>query len=166
MFKLVSFFFTINCMITSVIISIIALTFAVHSALSRRSFLYIDINTATYIIQLKLFCLPDASRSCSVKLPRQCTQLAFRSYFLFGVIAFISPSWTLSHSLTQKHIKLPRILLIPARKLSKLHEIFESNNYVANPLIVHTHEYAYVNASAGKEEPNKSSCPPYEGQYV
>jgi hypothetical protein len=62
--------FVFICMITCVIISIIALTFAVHRALSRRSFLYIDISTATHIIQLKLFCLPDASRSYSVKLPR------------------------------------------------------------------------------------------------
>jgi hypothetical protein len=91
---------------------------------------------------------------------------AFRSYFLFGVIAFITAPWSLSHSLTQKQIKLPRILLIPPWKLSKLHEIFASNNYVANPLIVHTHEYAYVSASDEKEEPNQSSCPPYEGQYV
>jgi hypothetical protein len=85
---------------------------------------------------------------------------------LFSVWGYCIHNRTLVIVTFTKQIKLPRILLIPPWKLSKLHEIFASNNYVANPLIVHTHEYAYVNASDEKEEPNQSSCPPYEGQYV
>jgi hypothetical protein len=126
--------------------------------------LYIDLSNSTQVVQLKLFCLPDSSRCYEVKLPRQNTQLVFRSYFFFGVLAFTSPPWTLSHSLTKKQIKLPRILLIAPWKLQKLHQIFLADHYIASPLVIHTHEFSYIHSTDGTT--TDGSCPPYNNdQY-
>jgi hypothetical protein len=91
-------------LVIGIIVCMIIIATATHRALARRSFIYIDLSNTTQVEQLKFFCLPDSSRCYSVKLPRENTQLVFRSYFFFGVIAFTSPPWTLAHSLTKKQI--------------------------------------------------------------
>lgn len=158
--------FILISLIIGVIICVIFISMAVHRALARHSFLYINLSTTTHVAQLKFFYLPDPSRCYAVTLPRQETHLAFRSYFFFGVIAFTSQPWTLSHSLTKKQIKLPRILLIPPWKLRRLHLIFAADHYVANPLVIHTHEYACTRPTDAVRTID-GSCPPYiEEQYV
>jgi hypothetical protein len=158
-------FILISLMIV-VLISLIFISIALHHAVTRHSFLYIDLSTARHVVQLKFFRLPDSTRCYAVTLPRQNTQLAFRSYFFFGVVAFTSQPWTLSHSLTKKQIKLPRILLIAPWKLRILHQIFASDQYTANPLVIHTHEYAYTRPTDALRTIDES-CPPYhEEQYV
>ena len=76
------------------------------------------------------------------------TQLIFRSYFLFGIIAFTTPAWQLTHSITKVQIKLPRILLIPPWKIAAARQIFRESHFRVAPLVVHSHEYSFVQNEA------------------
>jgi hypothetical protein len=152
--------FILISLIIGVIICLIFISMAVAPRVSKTFIFVHRFEHTTHVVQLKFFCLPDYSRCYAVTLPRQNTHLAFRSYFFFGVIAFTSQPWTLSHSLTKKQIKLPRILLIPPWKLRKLHQIFAADHYVANPLVIHTHEYAYTRPTDALRTIDES-CPPY-----
>jgi hypothetical protein len=131
-------------LIICIIVILIALIWAVRKALKRESWLYLDISSANRVMQLKFFQLPDSTRCFEINLPKTETQLTFRSYFLFGIIAFTTPAWRITHSLTKMQIELPRILCIPPWKIAVIQKIFRENEFKAVPLVVHSHEYSFV----------------------
>jgi hypothetical protein len=131
-------------LIACIIIIVIALIWAVRKALKRESWLYLDISSANRVMQLKFFQLPDSTRCFEINLPKTETQLIFRSYFFFGIIAFTTPAWRITHSLTKMQIKLPRILWVPPWKIAVIQKIFHENEFKAVPLVVHSHEYSFV----------------------
>jgi hypothetical protein len=131
-------------LIAFIIVIVIALIWAVRKALKRESWLYLDISSANRVMQLKFFQLPDSTRCFEINLPKTETQLIFRSYFFFGIIAFTTPAWRITHSLTKMQIKLPRILWVPPWKIAVIQRIFHENEFKAVPLVVHSHEYSFV----------------------
>jgi hypothetical protein len=135
-------------LIACVIVILIALIIAVRKSLKRESWLYVDISSANHIIQLKFFQLPDSTRCFEINIPKMDTQLILRSYFLFGIIAFTTPAWHLTHSITKMQIELPRILWVPPWKIAATRQIFYENEFKALPLVVHSHEYGFVRNNA------------------
>jgi hypothetical protein len=136
-------------LIACIIVILIALIIAVRKALKRESWLYLDISSANHIMQLTFFQLPDSTRCFEINMPKMDTQLTFRSYFLFGIIAFTTPAWHLTHSITKVQIELPRILWFRRGRL-QLHVRFFMRmiSRPCLPLVVHSHEYSFVRNNA------------------
>jgi hypothetical protein len=135
-------------LMTCIIVILMALIWAVRKSLKRESWLYLDISSANRVIQLKFFQLPDSTRCFEINLPKTGTQLIFKSYFFFGIIAFTTPAWSITHSLTKIQFKLPRILWVPPWKIAVIQKIFHENEFKAVPLVVHSHEYSFVREAA------------------
>jgi hypothetical protein len=128
-------------------LAIIGLTFGIYRALSHRTYLYLDFNSADSILQLYYFTFPDASRCYTVKMPTEPTLIIFRTYFFFGVLSFKSRPWLLHNTATDRKIPLPSIILIPFWHIKPLQHIMATSCYNIYPLVVHSHEYNYYQPS-------------------
>jgi hypothetical protein len=140
---------------------LVGLALVVRKTFARRSYIYLDLATETEIAQLRFCALPDATRNFSVKVSKRPTILACRSFCLFGVISFQSKPWKLTYALTNRKVQLPTVVLIPFWKLKVVQRLISAKDCKVSPLIVHSHEYVYLdNAMLLRDKPD------FSGQLV
>jgi hypothetical protein len=94
--------------------------------------------------QLRFATLPDAARNTMVRVPRTALQLQLANYFIFGVITLTPRAPKTVNTLTGKRTQLRNIALIAPWTISKIRQLTEANVYTITPIVVNTHEYAFL----------------------
>ena len=129
-------------LITGVVI--MAIVCIVRNA-ARRTFLYLDIVSASSVVQIHFATLPDPTRNFTVKMSKGPTRLALKNFYLFGIITFQTKPWRIVYTLEERRVRHPNYAFIPIWQLKKVREVLISDHKVS-PLIVHTHEYVFPDA--------------------
>jgi hypothetical protein len=142
-------------------IAVIILIVAIKRALSRRSFIYLDLASSKGIAQIKFCTLPDPSRNFSVALPKKPTTLTCVSCGLFGVVKFTSKPWKLIRAHDGHKIQLPTYMILPFWKFCAVKTVLGCQDCKITPLLVHSHEYVYPDAMKQASVPNTDNPPDY-----
>jgi hypothetical protein len=140
---------------------LIAVVLALKKALSRRSFIYLDLSSAKGIAQIKFCTLPDPSRNFSVALSKKPTTLAGTSYGLFGIVRFTSKPWKLIRVHDGTKIKLPTYMILPFWKMRTVQTLLASQDCKISPLLIHSHEYVYPDTLRQTPLPKTDNPPDY-----
>jgi hypothetical protein len=142
-------------------IAVFILIVAIKRALSRRSFIYLDLASSKGIAQIKFCTLPDPSRNFSVALPKKPTTLNCVSCGLFGIVKFTSKPWKLIRAHDGRKIQLPTYIILPFWKFCAVKTVLGCQDCKINPLLVHSHEYVYPDAMKQASVPNTDNPPDY-----
>ena len=129
--------------LTLLTIAFIGLALAVKRALSRRSFIYLDIASSEGVAQIKFTTLPDPTRNFTVATSKKPTTITCTSFGLFAIITFTSKQWKLVYAHDGQRVSLPRRIVLPFWKMLQVKKVLSAPNCVISPLIVHSHEYTY-----------------------
>ena len=124
----------------------IGLIVAVKRALSRRSFIYIDVESSHGIVQIKFRALPDSTRNFAVAVSKRPTLLTCKSFGIIGIIRFTSKPWKLVYEHNRQEIVLPTYIVLPFWKFRKVRKALSDVNSRITPLVIHSHEYVYHKA--------------------
>ena len=127
------------------LISLITTYAAVRRALSRRSFIYLEIGSKTEIAQLKLFQFPNATRYYGVKTSRKSLVLSITSYGLASKLTVTANNWYFWDFLSGNRKALPSTLWVAPWTARKVARILRADHSVTT-LVVHTHEYIFANS--------------------
>ena len=121
---------------------ITCLTMVIRRLGQRRTLLYIDVCAKEYCIQIYYLTLPDADRCHVLDMTSTQTILKLKSYGLYSVLSFVTPTWKLRNVRTGRIQKLPSKLYLPFWKSRILRTIL-SHDYFAQPLLCHSFENQY-----------------------
>ena len=149
------------CGLILLTIAVIILIVAIKRALSRRSFIYLDLASTKGIAQIKFCALPDPSRNFSVALPKKPTTLSCVSCGLFGFVKFTSKPWKLIRIHDGSRIQLPTYMILPFWKLRTVKTVLGSQDCKITPLLVHSHEYVYPDTMKQAPSPKTDNPPDY-----
>jgi hypothetical protein len=117
---------------------------------ARRTFFYLDIVSASTVVQIHFATLPDRTRNFTVKMSKGLTRLALKNLYFFGIITFQTKLWRIVYTLEGRRVRLPSYVW----QLKKVRKVLIADHKVM-PLIVHTHEYVFPDAvpMAERKEP-------------
>jgi hypothetical protein len=121
---------------------------------ARRTFLYLDIVSASAVVQIHFATLPDPTRNFTVKMSKGLTRLALKNFYFFGIITFQTKPWRIVYTLEGRRVRLSSYVFIPFWQLKEVRKVLTADHKVT-PLIVDTHEYVFPDAGqmAERKEP-------------
>ena len=113
----------------------------------RRSFIYMDIATATEIRMIKCMTLKEPTRCYGIRIPNQLTFLQVVNCGFFGLILLKSGRWVATHLLTNKKELGTRFWIIWPWEIAAWRSLLNNPECKIKPLIIHTHECCYLGST-------------------
>jgi hypothetical protein len=113
-------------------------------ALSRRSYLYVEIGSQSHIIQLRVMRFPTAYRCYGFSTSRQSIQVALTNYGIVGKLTIRAKKWYMWSQLTGLKTDMPTTIWLSPWTTRRLAVILKAE-YVVTFFMVHTHEYIVQN---------------------
>jgi hypothetical protein len=105
---------------------------------SRRSFLYVELLTASDSYFLRILKLPDGNRFYSVSFSRSRIHLVLTDYLFFGVLTWNRRALSVEDNLRHLPVPLPRFRLLPFWQARRIKHLVAQHCQVTL-FVVHTH---------------------------
>jgi len=134
--------FTLTLFVLINIVTFALVTRAVQCALARRSYLFLQIKSATGLLHVRVMTFPKAARHYGVVLPSEGVKSELENYCLFGTLSINTDSWQITDTLHDVPIIAPRHVRLSPRVTKRLSHIM-AGVHTVDMFVVHTHEYLF-----------------------
>ena len=122
-------------------LSLICIFFKLRALGRRSSNVFLQFCFSKTTEEVLLYHLPLSTRDYSFALPSKIS-VRFRYLFFFGIIQANADKWHVSHTLTEKRLKLPTILVVGPCMARKLRGF--STETKVNVAVIHNFEYEFL----------------------
>jgi len=137
----------IICLVILVALLILAIVlYIINKKLSPHSKLCLEIKGVSDLLLISYWTFPDASRNYKVKISGEGLKLLLHNYYLFGLLKVETSKWSIKHSMTNKRLSLPTQILLSPFTTKCLRDILEKGTHITTPVVVHSHEFVYLNS--------------------
>jgi hypothetical protein len=129
--------------ITGLVIVLVVLFRGLKLALSRRSFLYLELSDNRGCVQLKLYEFPEPHCYYGINVNTASLRIAVDNYLVVMRVRFSSTDWYMWAFSSGIREPLPTSIWVDPWMGREIYRMAAGNTHTAMPIVVHSHEYIF-----------------------
>jgi hypothetical protein len=144
------------CSIALTAMLAIVLARLLRDALGRRSYLYLEVLSQTQCLQVRFAKLQNATRHLAIRVPRDTLAIRIINYFVVARLVVLPQSPKIVDTLTNQSSRIHASVIIPPWTAFRLRRLIAAGPYRVSPLLVHTHQYVYLDEEVQSSGPDST----------